>query len=106
MAGNIIAFQDFSPFRGIAGSDWVGLKHFSSMFVDPEIRRALYNTVVIALLQLFFAFPAPILLALLLNSLLSERSEERRVGKEWRARRSRASESKRGQSRDSIDRRW
>lgn len=72
MAGNIIAFQDFSPFRGIAGSDWVGLKHFSSMFVDPEIRRALYNTVVIALLQLFFAFPAPILLALLLNSLLSE----------------------------------
>ena len=72
MLGNVVAFQDFSPFRGIAGSEWVGLDHFRTFVVDPEIRQALFNTVIIAVLQLVFAFPAPILLALLLNSLLSE----------------------------------
>jgi putative aldouronate transport system permease protein len=72
MLGNVVAFQDFSPFRGIAGSEWVGLEHFRTIVVDPEIRQALFNTVIIAVLQLVFAFPAPILLALLLNSLLSE----------------------------------
>jgi len=72
MLGNVVAFQDFSPFRGIAGSAWVGLDNFTALATDPEVRRAFVNTIVIATLQLIFAFPAPILLALLLNSLLSE----------------------------------
>ena len=73
MAGNVVAFQDFSPFRGFAGSPWVGLANFTAIFNDPEVLTALRNTLIIALLQLVFAFPAPIALALLLDSLMSHR---------------------------------
>jgi putative aldouronate transport system permease protein len=73
MLGNVIAFQEYSPFRGIGGSTWVGLANFNAIWSDPEVLTALRNTLVIAVLQLVFAFPAPIALALLLNSLISER---------------------------------
>lgn len=71
LLGNVIAFQNFSPFLGIGGSPWVGLQNFSLLFTDPDFRVALVNTLEIELLQLIFAFPAPLALALLLNSLLS-----------------------------------
>ncbi|MEQ4209431.1 ABC transporter permease subunit [Actinopolymorpha sp. B9G3] len=73
MLGNIVAFQQYSPFRGIGGSEWVGLANFQAIFYDPEVLTALRNTLIIAFLQLVFAFPAPIALALLLDSLLSNR---------------------------------
>ncbi|MEV3936545.1 ABC transporter permease subunit [Glycomyces sp. NPDC049804] len=73
MLGNVIAFQQYSPFRGIEGSPWVGFANFNAIWADPEILQALRNTLIIAVLQLVFAFPAPIALALLLNSLISER---------------------------------
>ena len=73
MLGNVVAFQDYSPFRGIEGSPWVGFANFTAIVSDPEVLTALRNTLIIAVLQLVFAFPAPIALALLLNSLLSER---------------------------------
>lgn len=73
LAGNVVAFQDYSPFRGITGSPFVGWENFASIFTDPEVLTALRNTVVISALQIIFAFPAPILLALLLNSLISGR---------------------------------
>jgi putative aldouronate transport system permease protein len=73
MLGNVVAFQDFSPFRGFSGSPWVGMDNFVTIFNDPEVTRALRNTLIIALLQLVFAFPAPIALALLLDSLMSNR---------------------------------
>ncbi len=73
MLGNVVAFQDFSPFRGIAESPWVGLANFTAIFSDPQVLVALRNTLLIAVLQLIFAFPAPIALALLLDSLLSDR---------------------------------
>lgn len=73
LAGNVVAFQDFTPFRGFANSPWVGLDNFTAIFTDPDVLVALRNTLVIALLQLVFAFPAPIALALLLDSLLSTR---------------------------------
>nr|WP_232847788.1 ABC transporter permease subunit [Occultella kanbiaonis] len=73
LAGNVVAFQDYSPYWGIGGSEWVGLQNFAAMFNDPQFMRALTNTLVISFLQIVFAFPAPILLALLLNSLISER---------------------------------
>lgn len=73
LAGNVVAFQDYSPFRGITGSPFVGLANFAKIFIDPEVLTALRNTVVISALQIVFAFPAPIALALLLNSLLSVR---------------------------------
>jgi putative aldouronate transport system permease protein len=69
--GNVIAFQDYSPFLGF-GSPWVGLENFAKLFTDPDIGGAIRNTIEISLLQLVFFFPAPIILALLLNSMISE----------------------------------
>jgi putative aldouronate transport system permease protein len=76
LLGNVIAFQDYSPFLGFRGSPWVGWGNFTALFADPDFLRALKNTLVLSLLQILFAFPAPILLALLLNSLLSERLKQ------------------------------
>lgn len=73
--GNVIAFKDYSVFIGILDSPWVGLENFRAMFDDPGFLRALRNTLVIEGLQLVFAFPAPLMLALLLNSIISERTK-------------------------------
>ena len=73
LAGNIVAFQDFSAFRGIGGSAFVGLENFKALLTDSQLINALVNTLIISTLQIAFAFPAPIILALFLNSLLSER---------------------------------
>ncbi len=67
MYGVVIAFQDYSPFKGIAGSDFVGLKHFSRFFEDDQFITVLRNTLLISLYKLVFGFPVPILLALMLN---------------------------------------
>lgn len=72
MAGIAIAFQDYSPFLGFQDSPFVGLKHFAKIFDSPEVLQVLWNTLVISLLQIMFAFPAPILLALMLNELRSQ----------------------------------
>ncbi len=73
LLGNVAAFQDFRPLRGFGGSEWVGFDNFTTMLADPELVHALVNTLLISGLQIVFAFPAPILLALLLNSLVSDR---------------------------------
>lgn len=73
MLGNVVAFQDFSPFRGIFGSDWVAFDNFINLFSDSEVIKALVNTLIISGLQILFAFPAPLLLALFLNSLMSDK---------------------------------
>jgi putative aldouronate transport system permease protein len=73
LLGNIIAFQDFSPFLGIRGSPWVGLTNFRHLLTDPDFKLALTNTIKIEVLQLVFSFPAPLILALVLNSIFSER---------------------------------
>jgi putative aldouronate transport system permease protein len=71
--GNVIAWKDYSVFTGIRESPWVGWQNFRDIFTDPEFERALINTIQIEFLQLIFAFPVPLALALLLNSLISER---------------------------------
>jgi putative aldouronate transport system permease protein len=74
LLGNVIAFKDYQPFLGISGSDWSGWANFEVIFNgDPAFLRALKNTLILTSLQSIFVFPAPILLALLLNSLFSER---------------------------------
>jgi putative aldouronate transport system permease protein len=73
LLGNVIAFQQYSPFLGFQDSPWVGLDNFRRLFTDPDFKTALVNTIQIELLQLAFSFPAPLLLALLLNSIISER---------------------------------
>ena len=74
LLGNVIAFKDYQPYIGIAEAPWVGFDNFSIIVNgDPAFLNALTNTLVISLLQLLFVFPIPIALALLLNSLVSER---------------------------------
>lgn len=72
LLGNIIAFENYQPYLGIVGSQWTGLANFA-VLTNPQFLSALYNTLIITLLQVIFVFPVPIALALLLNSMLSER---------------------------------
>lgn len=71
LVGNVIAFQDYNVFRGILGSAWVGLEHFLTMFTYAEFYQILRNTLVLSFLAIIFGFPAPLLLALLLNEVRS-----------------------------------
>jgi putative aldouronate transport system permease protein len=67
--GLLIAFQDFRPNLGMARSKWVGFRHFVNFFNDPYFFRLIRNTLSISLLSITFGFPAPIILALLLNEI-------------------------------------
>jgi putative aldouronate transport system permease protein len=67
MYGSIIAFKDFSPRLGIWGSDWAGAENFKTFFTGMYFWRTVKNTVLISFYELLFGFPAPIILALLLN---------------------------------------
>lgn len=72
MYGAIIAFKDYSVGKGIWGSKWVGFDYFREFFQSYYFRRILKNTLILSFYQLLFGFPAPILLALLLNELKNE----------------------------------
>ncbi|OPA79375.1 protein lplB [Paenibacillus selenitireducens] len=67
MYGVLMAFQDYSIFKGFLHSPWVGFKHFEMFFNSPEFFNVMRNTMVISLLKLCIGFPAPIILALMLN---------------------------------------
>ncbi|MFT2098477.1 ABC transporter permease [Marinomonas sp. 2405UD66-6] len=69
MGGLQIAFKDFSLFRGISGSSWVGFEHFYTLFEDENFLRAIQNTFVISFYGLIFGFPIPIMLALMFNEI-------------------------------------
>ncbi len=69
MYGLQIAFKDFSPAQGITGSPWIGFQHFFDFFNGFYFWRLIRNTVLINIYELIFGFPAPIILALLLNEL-------------------------------------
>lgn len=71
MGGIVIAFQQFDPFEGFWASEWVGLQHFSRLFGEPDFWRLFSNTLILSALNLFLFFPAPIVLAVLLNELRS-----------------------------------
>jgi putative aldouronate transport system permease protein len=64
-----IAFKNFSPAKGIGGSAWVGLDHFQRFIGSYYFWRLLWNTISINLFSLLFAFPIPILLALLITEI-------------------------------------
>lgn len=72
MYGIIISFQDFSPRKGVFGSDWVGLKHFRDFFGGYYFWRLLRNTLKLSFATLLIGFPVPIILALLINELRSK----------------------------------
>lgn len=64
-----IAFMDYKPAKGYAGSAWVGMETFAKIFKDADFIRALRNSVVFNLADLLVGFPMPIILALILNEL-------------------------------------
>src|SRR5690606_33326536 len=73
MYGVVIAFMDYKPYLGISGSPWVGFAHFERFFTEPQFFQLFRNTALLALYNLVFFFPLPIVLALLLNELRLER---------------------------------
>ncbi|MDQ0045804.1 putative aldouronate transport system permease protein [Paenibacillus polymyxa] len=73
MYGIQIAFKDFSPSRGIWGSEWVGFKHFIDFFDSYNFWMIMTNTLTLSVLSLVFSFPAPIIIAIMLNQMLAKR---------------------------------
>ncbi|WP_390409150.1 ABC transporter permease [Lacticaseibacillus jixiensis] len=69
MYGVLIAFQDYKPNLGMAGSPWVGFENFRRFFADPSAPRIIMNTFRISIWSIIFGFPAPIILALLINEI-------------------------------------
>ncbi|MDR2650314.1 MAG: ABC transporter permease subunit [Clostridiales bacterium] len=74
MPGIMLSFETFKPSFGKSGlysflfsSDWVGLKHFQRMFVEPDFWRAFGNTIIISIMKLAIGFPFPIVLSLMIN---------------------------------------
>ena len=72
MYGVLTAFQDFRPIAGFFRSSWVGLKWFDTFFRNPYAYRLLRNTFLLGLYSLIFSFPAPLILALMLNETRNE----------------------------------
>lgn len=73
MYGAIIAFKEYDVVKGIAGSPWVGFKHFADFFNDYYFSRLLRNTLVLSVLNLVWSFPLTIIFALLLNEIQQQR---------------------------------
>lgn len=73
MYGILISFQNYNVVKGISGSEWVGLKHFNKFLGDPYFWTLLKNTLLISVYNLLWGFPAPIILAILLNEVQSQK---------------------------------
>ena len=71
--GNVIAFQEYYPFITIPEAEWVGLWNFIDLFGDEQFLIALRNTLVLAAVQLALFFPVPIVLALIVDSMMTPR---------------------------------
>jgi putative aldouronate transport system permease protein len=71
MGGILIAFQKYSPFKGILGSEWVGLKYFKQFLSSPDFLQYLGNTLKLSIFGLLWGFPMPIILAIILNRVAS-----------------------------------
>ena len=69
MGGVVIAFKDFKILKGIAASKWVGFKNFEYLFSLPSFKQAVSNTIIMGVQRICFAFPLPIVFALLLNEI-------------------------------------
>ena len=71
MGGILIAFEKYSPFKGFFGSEWVGLEYFRQFLSSPDFLSFLVNTLKLSIFGLLWGFPVPIILALLLNRIMS-----------------------------------
>ena len=73
MYGALIAFKDYRPALGFSGSPWVGVENFSRFFNGIYFGRLVKNTILLSFFNLLFGFPAPIILALMLNEVRNEK---------------------------------
>lgn len=73
MFGLILAFRDYKYNMGILGSPWVGLRYFRNFLSDPMFYNVISNTLKISILKIIFGFPAPIILALMLNEVTNSK---------------------------------
>ncbi|MNZ84218.1 putative multiple-sugar transport system permease YteP [compost metagenome] len=67
MLGIVIAFQDYVPWLGFGGSDWVGLEHFNYLFTYPDSKQVILNTLIISAMKIVLHMIFPVIFALLLN---------------------------------------
>ena len=67
--GSFIAFKDYNIYEGLWDSEWVGFKWFIQLFTEDRFLRLLWNTLIINMYQIIFAFPVPIIIASLLNEI-------------------------------------
>lgn len=67
MYGILMAFQQYNIFEGMTGSPWIGFDNFRRFFSEPRFLEILRNTIMISVLKIAICFPAPVLLALMLN---------------------------------------
>ncbi|MBR4455983.1 MAG: sugar ABC transporter permease [Solobacterium sp.] len=77
MGGILIAFTEYNPIRGILGSEWVGMAHFARFLSSPDFMSYLMNTLKLSVFGLLWGFPVPILLAFLLNRILSTKTKQK-----------------------------
>lgn len=77
MYGVLIAFKDYNPIRGIWGSDWVGFQEFSKFLSSPNFMILLSNTLKLSVYGLLLGFLPPIILAIMLNQILSDKAKKR-----------------------------
>lgn len=73
MPGVLMAFERYSPSKGLLGSDWVGLQHFKQFFASLSSTRIIWNTLRIGLYSLIAGFPIPIILAVAVNEVANKR---------------------------------
>lgn len=69
MWGVLLAFKNYQPYTGFWRSEWVGVEHFRLFFANPDFFMLLRNTLLLSFYNLIFFFPAPIILAILLNEI-------------------------------------
>lgn len=77
MYGVLIAFKDYNPLKGVLGSEWIGLTEFTTFLSSPNFGVLLANTLKLSVYGLLLGFLPPIILALMLNQLLSDKAKKR-----------------------------
>ncbi|WP_449459972.1 ABC transporter permease [Streptococcus suis] len=77
MYGVLIAFKDYNPLKGVLGSEWIGFEEFTKFLSSPNFATLLANTLKLSVYGLLFGFLPPIILAIMLNQLLSDKAKKR-----------------------------
>ncbi|HEL1601844.1 TPA: sugar ABC transporter permease [Streptococcus suis] len=77
MYGVLIAFKDYNPLKGVLGSEWIGFSEFTKFLSSPNFGTLLANTLKLSVYGLLLGFLPPIILAIMLNQLLSDKAKKR-----------------------------